>query len=319
MPNTSIITTSSGRTLEQVKIGLRIRMENLALNAIEIGKDLTEAKEACEHGEWLPFLKELGFSPSTAANYMRIAREVEPGSDLAKLPYTKILAVIVAPPDEREELVALAKEMSAAEIRKLTDERNKASEAANIESARANDAEERVESLQKTIEMRDQQIVENQKLIYSKQEEAHYLKVDLEQTRERENELRARLLEAENNRVEVEVAPADYQMIKDDLETARRTVKELMDAAEEAEARANAAEEELEEARAGKGQEETSECGKMEMAMRSFLLQCEGMPYRPERLMRDADRIRNDVSRIQRWCEAMLQAISVQPVEGVVV
>ena len=139
--NTGTIITASGRTLEEMKAGIRIRMRNMVNSALEIGFDLMEAKDACRHGEWMPFLKDIGLSASTAANYMRIAKEVSADSKMATLPYTKILALLAAPPEEREELAAAAEDMSAAEIRRLTEERNRAAEAANSETVRADQAE----------------------------------------------------------------------------------------------------------------------------------------------------------------------------------
>ena len=109
---------------------------------IEIGRRLTEAKAQLKHGEWLPWLKSVGISASTAANYMRIAKEISPDSRIAQLPYTKILALMAAPAEDREALADAAESMSAAEIRRLTEERNKAAEAANAESTRADAAEE---------------------------------------------------------------------------------------------------------------------------------------------------------------------------------
>ena len=126
--NMGLITTASGRTLEEMKAGIRIRMRNMVNNALEIGIDLMEVKEACRHGEWMPFLREIGISASSAANYMRIAKEVSADSKMATLPYTKILALLAAPPEEREKLAAAAEDMSAAEIRRLTEERNRAAE-----------------------------------------------------------------------------------------------------------------------------------------------------------------------------------------------
>lgn len=334
MPNTMQITTMSGRTLEEVKAGIRMRMRNMVFNALEIGNDLIEAKEACEHGQWLPFLRDIGFSSSTAANYMRIAKEVSADSWMAQLPYTKILAVLAAPPEEREELAAAAEDMSAAEIKRLTEERNKAAEAANIETSRAEQAEREAKEYYDEIAHLRTKIqgleVEAERAYQRGQDDTVNMnremqeRIDLLQAEKRELEakteqLRADLLTAENNRVEVEKVPADYQMIKDDLETARKTVKELMDAAADAEERAAAAEAELEEARAENAQGGTSEYEKMHFAMKTFLMQCELMACRPEKLLRDAEKVQRDVDRLMTWCEAITRAMNVHIVEGAVV
>jgi chromosome segregation protein len=236
---------------------------------------------------------------------------------MAQLPYTKILAVLAAPPEEREELAAAAEDISAAEIRRLTEERNKAAEAANVETNRAEQAEKTIEDLRAKLQ-------ESERLADQRLE-------DLKQAREETGEmikshndeigdLKARLLTAENNRVEVEKIPADYQNIKDELAEARRNARELMDAAAEAEERASAAEAELEEVRAENAQNGTSEFEKMHYAMKTFLMQCEMMAVRPERLLRDAERVLRDVKRLRDWCDAMSAAMSaVHTAEGAVV
>lgn len=334
MPNTQI-KTMSGRTLEEVKAGIRMRMRNMVYNALEIGNDLIEAKDACEHGQWLPFLRDIGFSASTAANYMRIAREVGADSRMAQLPYTKILALLAAPPEEREELAAAAEDMSAAEIRRLTEERNKAAEAANIESCRAEQAEReakeyydeiahlktKIQGLEVEAEkayQRGHDAAADTNLTLTKRiDKLREEKAELEEKAER---LRADLLSAENNRVEVEKIPEDYQSMKDELAEARRNAQELMDAAAEAEERASAAEAELEEARAENAQNGTSEYEKMHFAMKTFLMQCELMAVRPDRLMRDAEKVLRDVERLRIWCEAITTALAnVQTAEGAVI
>ena len=334
MPNTQI-TTMSGRTLEEVKAGIRMRMRNMVFNALEIGNDLIEAKEACEHGQWIPFLRDVGFSTSTAANYMRIAKEVSADSRMAQLPYTKILAVLAAPPEEREELAAAAEDMSAAEIRRLTEERNKAAEAANIESSRAEQAEQEAERLSRLLDEKEE---EAQRMLRecdqeARKEEREKAEKEIEhlkrladdqhkaglQIMEERDELRAKLLTAENNRVEVEKIPEDYEIIKRKLAAAERSAGDLINAAAEAEERAAEAEAELEAVRAENAQNGTSEYEKMHFAMKTFLMQCELMACRPERLMRDAEKVRRDVERLRVWCDAMTQAMDVEMVEGAVV
>ena len=42
-------------------------------DVVEIGRHLTEAKELCAHGQWLPWLdKEFGWTEQTALNFMRV-------------------------------------------------------------------------------------------------------------------------------------------------------------------------------------------------------------------------------------------------------
>lgn len=79
-------------------------------SSVEIGRRLAEAKSLLSHGEWGTWLKDhVDYSQSTANNLMQIYREY--GSDVAKFPalanlsYTKALALIGIPEEEREQFV----------------------------------------------------------------------------------------------------------------------------------------------------------------------------------------------------------------------
>ena len=54
--------------------------------------------------------------------------------------------------------------------------------------------------------------------------------------------------------------------------------------------------------------------------MKTFLMQCELMAVRPDRLMRDAEKVLRDVERLRIWCEAITTALAnVQTAEGAVI
>ena len=319
------IITASGRTKEEITASVRIHMRSMVNNALEIGLDLVEMKDACRHGEWLPWLKEIGLSASTAANYMRIAREVNGDSKMAQLPYTKILALMAAPPEEREELAAAADNMSAAEIRKLTEERNRAAEAANTETMRADQAEDALrksEAEAKEIydknaslrtEMQNLQVKLEKARDGQKQAEAgcDLLKVTVDKQYELIEDLREKLIVAENQQ-KIEVVPADHEQLK-------RERQELISAAAEAEERAAAAEAALEDARNENAQGGVDDFEKMHFAMKTFMMHCELMACRPEGLMHEKERARKDVARLRQWCDAMDNALTLHVAEGAVV
>ncbi len=83
--------------------------------SVEIGRRLTEAKEMLPHGEWGRWLREeVGYSKSSANNAMRIFEEYGStqmglfGSGVecqtfGNLDYTKALALIAVPAEEREQ------------------------------------------------------------------------------------------------------------------------------------------------------------------------------------------------------------------------
>ena len=122
--------------------------------AIEIGRRLVEAKDAVGHGEWGRWLKEeVGFSQSTANNYMRLFEEygdaqitifgaVANSQTIGNLPYAKALALLAIPSEEREEFAKTvgAEDLSVRELQKAIKERDE-------ERARAKELEARIEEL----------------------------------------------------------------------------------------------------------------------------------------------------------------------------
>ena len=316
--NMGMIITASGRTLGEMKAEIRIRMRNMVNNALEIGIDLMEAKDACRHGEWMPFLKEIGLSASTAANYMRIAKEVSADSKVAQLPYTKILALLAAPPEEREELATAAEDMSAAEIRRLTEERNRAAEAANTETLRADQAEADAKQFNQENAHLRTEIRTLEAKLEKAEKETHQARCDLAKSSEayerqkgRIDELKGQLLEAENHVIEVEkvveVLPADYEQLK-------RDQKELLEAAASAEDRANAAEAELERIQTESAPQKMEKPVGIVLgqAMNAFFSECEMMPFNPAELQRDSFAVRHCLESIRDWCRRMDEALEAQ-------
>ena len=303
MPNTTGIITQSGRTVEEITASVKLHMRSMVNSALEIGMDLTEMKEACKHGEWLPWLKTVGISSSTASNYMRIAREVSADSKMAGLPYGKVLALLALPPEERESVAEQADEMSAAEIRRLTEERNKAAEAANAETVRADRAEADAKRFyEENAQLRTR--VSNREARIRELAKEHQAEID---------EMKAKLLTAENNVVEVEKVPEDYERLK-------KEKQELLDAAAEAEERAAAAEAELEEVRAGGTGEADPAWKVLKVAMTRFLADCEMLPLDPAGLLVERSRVEANLTRMEAWTRQMRQALfSALPGEGAVV
>lgn len=276
------------RSLEEITASARMNMQDMINRAIGLGQDCIDAKEQLGHGRFLPWLKELGLSSSTASNYMRVAREIQPGSRLAGLSYSKALALLSAPADEREALAEETEGKSAAEIKRLIEERNRAAEAANTETARADAAEA------------------DAKRFYDENARLH---TEHEALEARLEKMRADLLIAENNRVEVEKVvekvPDDYELLKKQLESARRTNDDLINAAAEATERAEAAEAELEAIAAGTVQAEPA-WKTVKMAVDRFMMDTNFiLSASPAELNRDRKRIRGNVDLIRSWANAM--------------
>ena len=125
---------------------------------IEIGRRLEEAKEMVQQGEWLDYLQNvLDFKPSTAQNYMRIAREFGDGqvaldgmsaSDLfGDLGYSQLVPLLGLPEDDRKQLAQEndLPEMSSREIKKLVEDYKAAQRAEQHAQTKAAEAQETAE------------------------------------------------------------------------------------------------------------------------------------------------------------------------------
>ena len=135
------------RSIEIVTAEIYTIRDNVARvfmdGVVQIGRRLEEAKQLVPHGEWTDYLDtKLGYKPSTAQNYMRIAREFGDGqvglsgktaSDFfGNLGYSQLLPLLGLPEEEREQLAEehdLAG-MSSREIQALVKERDEAKAAA---------------------------------------------------------------------------------------------------------------------------------------------------------------------------------------------
>ena len=108
-------------------------------SVIQIGTRLEEAKQMVPSGEWTAYLTDkLGYKPSTAQNYMRIAREFGGGQvsltgktaadAFGQLSYSQILPLLGMAEEEREELAEEndLPNMSSREIAALVKERDEA-------------------------------------------------------------------------------------------------------------------------------------------------------------------------------------------------
>lgn len=280
--------TEIRRSLDEITASARMNMQDMINRAIGLGQDCIDAKEQLGHGKFLPWLKELGLSSSTASNYMRVAREIQPGSRLAGLSYSKALALLSAPAEERETLAEETEGKSAAEIRRLIEERNRAAEAANTETARADAAEA------------------DAKRFYDENARLNTERANLEARLE---QMKADLLTAENNRVEVEKivekVPEDYERLKKQLENARKTNDDLISAAAEANERAEAAEAELEALAAGAEQKEPI-WKTFRMACQRFTMDTNCMlTAAPAELNRERKRILSELTILSSWVRAI--------------
>ena len=296
MDGTNTIT----RTIEEITVSARMNMQDMTNRAIALGHDLSEAKQILGHGHFLPWLDSIGISSSTAANFMKVAREVAPGSRLAGMQYSRVLALLAAPAEDREALAEETEGKSAAEIRRLIAERDKAAESCNAETVRADRAEADAKRFyDENSKLRNEINKLNNEIDELANNPAEQQLMDanfqIDDLKEQLEKTKADLIIAENNRIEVEVLPQNIQEERD----------ALMAAAEDAEARAAAAEEELEKLRAERVESNISEYEKLSYQIRVFMINCQIMVAHVNDLLPDRDKAIRDIDRLRNWCEVM--------------
>ncbi len=216
---TTIQTDLAPRPLPELEAEIRYYKRQTVEGVIGIGRALAEAKAQVSRGDWLPWLERVEISARSAENYMRVAREIAPGSALAALPYSKALALIEAPPETREQLLDEGVEdKSAAEIKRLT-------QAIKEEAQHRRRAEEEAKELRASAQAGIARVNMAERAAKAYKDQLDELSrtppktVTVEKT--------------------VEVAPPDYNDLRLQVETLRRQLADAEAAAEDAERRAS--------------------------------------------------------------------------------
>ena len=158
---------------------------------IEIGRVLTEQKDTMEHGAWGKWLEEeVGFSASTAQNYMKIYKRF--GSEqislfgstkteaIGTLPYTKALKLLAVPDEEMDDFLAEhdVDSMSTRELEQAIRERDEAKKALD-------DAEEAMDEVNIQLEDAQKEIEAAETAAAAAKAEADKLRAELEELQSR--------------------------------------------------------------------------------------------------------------------------------------
>jgi hypothetical protein len=228
--------SAPARSLMEIEADILAQKRTIGRSIVIIGQDLIEAKSKMEHGLWGTWLEErVNFSQSTAENYMKIAEQVGGDSMLLNLPYTKILALLAVPAEEREEFAEAnnIEDKSVAQIKQLIRERDEARQEAAAAKAQSEKDSSYFDKLAKLNDQKENKIFA------------------LEKQLEKE-----RAKEPDTVTVEKEVPPADYDAIKvqnakleEQLHTAMVRLNQAEDSLEEAEERASRAQAEAQRAK----------------------------------------------------------------------
>ena len=221
-PMNEMMTAQAGvpaRSLLEIETEIRHQKNVIGEGYVKIGLALIEAKEQLSHGEWGSWLRErVNFSQGSAEGYMRVAREYGSGSQLLNLPYTKVLALLSVPAEEREEFATdnHVEDKSVSEIKQLIKEKEY--------------AEKHAKSVESTLS------AVNAKT-YKMMSEIESLKQQLKKERDKE---------PDTVTIEKEVPPADYELIKTQLKNTREMLEETEDELAQAQVERDKAMEELE-------------------------------------------------------------------------
>lgn len=187
--------TPAVRTIPEIEADILAQKRTIGASIVFIGRALIEAKGQLSHGEWGRWLAErVEFSASSAENYMRIAREFEGDSALLSLPYSKVLALLPVPREERE---TFAKEngvedKSVAQIRQLIRERDEARRKAQADAITASEFRRRSEEAERKIRE-----LENRK---PERVEVEVAPEDYKKVMAERHEMEGRVLQAERER-----------------------------------------------------------------------------------------------------------------------
>lgn len=274
-----------GRTIEEISASIRAHAASMCMSYIAIGRDLIEAKGKLSHGEWMPWLQDMGFSSSAASNYMRLAREIPPDSMIGALPVSKALALLQLPAGERETFAQAnnIEDQSAEEIRRLIRERDEARQA----------LERTKDKAQRDFNAMDRASCAKQARIYALEKE---LKEAKQQPPIRET---------------VEVKPADYEELKRRVGMADQMVDDAMQAATEAEQRAQSLAQELERAQAANDENaEPKGADALISAVNDFLARVQILPFHAEEFSeRDRKGCMMFIGSVRSWCAQMSAAL----------
>ena len=193
--------------------------QSMALTyAVEIGRRLVEAKSVLKHGEWGKWIAEnVSFSQSAANSFMQLFEEygsaqitlfgaVSNSQTLGNLPYSKALALLAVPSEEREKFAeeVHAEDISVRDLKKAIAERNEAVKKAEAaEKARAEYEKQAAEAkaARDEAEAKAAQYATeaNVELVEELRTKLQISETGMREAAEHAHELRAKLEEAEKN------------------------------------------------------------------------------------------------------------------------
>lgn len=277
----------------------------IGLGAYRIGQALLWAKAKLPHGEFGNWLRDsVDFSVSSAQNFMKIAREVDEGSTLAALPYTKVLALLELPAAEREEFAREigAEDKSAAEIRRLIREKEEAEKKAEQVALELADARKRAERAESSNGLQVETLLRQREELEEARRQAKAIYDANHQTisayREENENLKRKIADLKSQPPTiVHEVPEDYQKLKAAVEQLERENEDLAD--------------EVDRLKTDSAREESDSPAARILSAIGGMIAMTGRD--PARLTSDPDTMSEDdwqivmdkVNVLQNWCQAM--------------
>lgn len=169
---------------------IRALTASMLSTIIEIGRRMCQAKEMLPHGEFGAWVKEeTGYSQSTANNFMRLFQEYGAAQEslfgaevnsqtFGNLPYSKALALLAIPAEEREEFVQEnhVEDMSTRELKQAIKERDELRKQLEAERAGVEGAGLRIAELEEKLSASGREAARQRQAAEKAREELEALK-----------------------------------------------------------------------------------------------------------------------------------------------
>ena len=227
------------RTADVIAAEIRTLTGQLLWTVVEIGRRMCEAKELLPHGEFGPWVKQTGFSTSTANNYMRLYEAYGSpqkslfGAELncqtfGNLNYSQALALLELPDGEREAFVQEhdMDDMSVRELRDAIKARNDALAVAEEQAEAKRKAEDELNSVREENELLRETLRRGKESLTEAEGRALSLKEQLEEALARPVEVAVQ--EPDPAEVEARVNQAAAEKVKEALEAAEAEHREAV-------------------------------------------------------------------------------------------
>lgn len=229
MENTTMVNANHpSRTLIEIEAEIMAQKRTMGRSIVIIGQALIEAKGQLAHGEWGDWLRDkVNFSQGTAENCMRIAKQVSGESMLLDLPYTKILALLSVPEEDREQFAQdnQVEDKSVSEIKRLIRERDEARRQIDLNREKICDLMKSADLNAHAATQASLRAEKAEEQIKAERRDQERLTAMLNREREHVAELMAR--EPDTVTVYRDVIPEDYEDIKADNEEMREELDAL--------------------------------------------------------------------------------------------